>query len=215
MAEDQEHQDSIDNEEPEPVSAFYTTARNPKEVYLDKVHDEVQKVAQKWNVSLNEGQDYGVYQFQGKQSTRCGNRPIEPNTKYNNESMYRQVWRFCALKGDYESMLILGCTEPTRNVPTMRLETVEEFLRFKRKLKICCSSRQVHLDMSRISLALPSVQKVAGRHLKMNGSTVLQSATYTKPTIIVESTWIFAPTARPKQHLSSTLAAPTMPAFQG
>jgi hypothetical protein len=28
---------------------------------------------------------------------------------------------FCALKGDYKSMLILVYTEPTRNVPAMRL----------------------------------------------------------------------------------------------
>jgi hypothetical protein len=61
--------------------------------------------------------------------------PIELNTKGNNETMYRQVRRFCALKGDYESMLILVCTKPTRNVPGMRLETVEEFLQFKRKTK--------------------------------------------------------------------------------
>jgi hypothetical protein len=64
--------------------------------------------------------------------------------------------------------------------------------------------------MSRISLEFSSLQKVAGRHLKMNGFTVQRSATYTKPTIIVESTWIFAPTARQKKNLSSTLAAPTM-----
>jgi hypothetical protein len=125
----------IDDEEQESVPAIYTTARDPKKLYLDKVHEQLLKVAHKWNVSLKEGRDYGVYQFLGKQSTRCGNRPIEPATKANNEQMYRQAWRFCALKGDYESMLILACTEPTRNVPAMRLETVEEFLRFKRKPK--------------------------------------------------------------------------------
>jgi hypothetical protein len=132
---DEEHLGSIDDEEQDTGPALYTTARDPKKVYLDKVHEELLKVAQKWNVSLKDGQDYGVYQFLGKQSTRCGNRPIEPCTKYNNENMYRQAWRFCALKGDYESMLILACGEPTRNVPAMRLETVEEFLRFKRKPK--------------------------------------------------------------------------------
>jgi hypothetical protein len=95
MAEDKDHQDSINNEEPEPVSVLYTTVRDPNKVSLDKVHNEVLKVAQKWNVSLKEGQDYGMYQFQGKQSTWYGNRPIEPNTKGNNETMYRQVWRFC------------------------------------------------------------------------------------------------------------------------
>jgi hypothetical protein len=114
MAEDKE---SINNEEPEPVHVLYTTAQDSKKVYVDKVHDEVLKVAQKWNVSLDMGQDCGVYHFQGKQSTWYGNRPIEGNTKANNENMFCQVWRLCALKGDYESMLILVCTEPTRNVP--------------------------------------------------------------------------------------------------
>jgi hypothetical protein len=133
--EDKEPLDSIDDEEQIPGPALYTTARDPKKVYLDKVREELPKVAQKFNVLLTEGQDCGVYQFRGNQSTRCGNRPIELQTKYNNECMYRQAWRFCALKGDYESMLILACAEPTRNVPAMRLETVEEFLRFKRKPK--------------------------------------------------------------------------------
>ncbi len=70
MAEDKEHQDSIEDEEPEPAPALYTTIRDPKKVYLDRVHDEVLKVAHKWNVTLKEGQDYGVYQFQGKKLTR-------------------------------------------------------------------------------------------------------------------------------------------------
>jgi hypothetical protein len=130
MAEDKE---SINNEEPEPVPVLYTTAQDPKKVYLDKVHNEVLKVAQKWNVSLGVGQDYGVYHFQGKQSIWCGSRPIEGNTKANNENKYCQVWRFCALKGDYKSMLILVCTEPSRNVPAMRLETLST------KPKICHS----------------------------------------------------------------------------
>jgi hypothetical protein len=41
MAEDKEYQDSIDDEEPEPVPVLYTTVRDPKKVYLDKVHDDV------------------------------------------------------------------------------------------------------------------------------------------------------------------------------
>jgi hypothetical protein len=77
----------IDDEEQESVPAIYTTARDPKKLYLDKVHEQLLKVAHKWNVSLKEGRDYGVYQFLGKQSTRCGNRPIEPATKRNNEQM--------------------------------------------------------------------------------------------------------------------------------
>jgi hypothetical protein len=106
MAKDEE---SINNEEPEPDPVLYTTAQDPKKVYLDKVHDEVLKVAQKWNVSLDTGQDYGAYpHFQGKQSTRCGNRPIEGNTKANNENMYFQVWRFCALKGGLQKHAHFG-----------------------------------------------------------------------------------------------------------
>jgi hypothetical protein len=96
----------IDNEEQNPGPVLYTTAHDPTRVCLDKVCEEL---------SLTEGQDCGVYQyqFQGKQLTWCGNRPIEPLAKYDNECMYCLAWRLCALKGDYESMLILACVEPT------------------------------------------------------------------------------------------------------
>jgi hypothetical protein len=151
-------------------------------------------MVEKWNVSLNKGQDYRVYQFKGKQSTWCGNRPIEPNTKGNYENMSRQVWRFCALKGDYKSMHILVCAKPTRNVPAMRLEMVQEFLWYKHKTKNMLLLKTGSLEHVKDVFEIP--------------------ITMAKPTIIVESTWIFAPTARQNQHLSSTLAVSTMPACQ-
>jgi hypothetical protein len=43
----------IDDEEQESVPAIYTTARDPKKLYLNKVHEQLLKVAHKWNVSLN------------------------------------------------------------------------------------------------------------------------------------------------------------------
>jgi hypothetical protein len=63
---------------------------------------------------------------------RLDNRPIADNTKTNYEGHYRQLWRYCAFVGDYESMLMLLQSPAPKHVPAMNVTTVESFLRFKR-----------------------------------------------------------------------------------
>jgi hypothetical protein len=88
------------------------------------------KATKRWNLELDETMDFTKFDFQARTSTRCGNCPIEANTRINNESAYRQFWRYCVMQGDYDSMLILLPPAP-QNVPAMKLEIVEEFMCFK------------------------------------------------------------------------------------
>ena len=130
MSVEENNQPDIDDDNEEsPERVKYSTARIPEPRYLAKVSTGIRAAAIRRNITLEENQDYGVYVYQGSNSTRCGNRPIEKATKRNNEQMFRQLWRYCALVGDYDSMLIL-LPEPPANVPATRLE-----LHFKRKQK--------------------------------------------------------------------------------
>jgi hypothetical protein len=82
-------------------------------------------------LQLDDSMDFTEFDYQGKDSTRCGNRPLEAKTLINLETFLRQFWRYCIIRGDYDSILILLSPAP-QNVPAMKLETVDEFLRFKR-----------------------------------------------------------------------------------
>ena len=118
-----------------PPPKYNSTAyKDPPSEYLEKVKDGICTAAAKWNIELDPQMDYVQYSYNGSQSTRFGNRSIEPGTKESYEGCLRQLWRFCIYKGDYESMLILSSPAPPYCV-SVKVETVEEFLRFKRKPK--------------------------------------------------------------------------------
>ena len=111
-----------------------TTKTAPPKRYLDKVHSNILKSLKKFHLKLPKelkGKTFKDFDYQGMNSRRLGNRYIKAQTKSNYESSYRQLWRFCAYKGDYDSMLMLLPSVP-QGAPSMKLETVEEFLRFKR-----------------------------------------------------------------------------------
>lgn len=99
--------------------------------FKEKVSKGITRAAKKWNLQLDENLDLSEHKFEGEGTTRLGNRPIEKNTAGNYEQMYRQLWRFLAMKGDYDSMLLL-LSPPPVGVPAMNVHSVEEFLRFKR-----------------------------------------------------------------------------------
>ena len=112
----------------------YTTKTAPPKKYLDKVHGNILKSLKKFKLKLPKeliGKTFTDFEYQGVKSRRLGNRHIKGQTKSNYESSWRQLWRFCAYKGDYDSMLMLLPSVP-KGAPSMKLETVEEFLRFKR-----------------------------------------------------------------------------------
>jgi hypothetical protein len=80
---------------------------------------------------LPEDVDLSKFVHYGKKTTRLGNRPIKEATSTNYEGQYRQIWRYCAMRGKYESMLMLLSPVP-KNVPSMEVSVCEEFGRFKR-----------------------------------------------------------------------------------
>ncbi len=113
--------------------------------YVAPIHAGIVAAARKWKLKLVAGKTHGDFVYEGEETTRVRNLPIKPTTKRNYEELMRQLWRFCAIKGDYESMLIMISHTPTLpamttggvansdNVPAMKVETIEEFIRFKRK----------------------------------------------------------------------------------
>jgi hypothetical protein len=100
--------------------------------YWDKVPAGIKAAAASLDLTLAKKAIPKCFVFQGIKSSRLGSRPIEPLTKSNNEIVFRTLWSFCSMIGDYESMLMLLVRPPT-NVPAMRVETIDLFLRFKRQ----------------------------------------------------------------------------------
>jgi len=85
----------------------------------------IKATALKWNVSVPDTIAFSTTR------ERVGNRCVRSSTKEAYYFHYLQLWRFCAIIGDYDSMLIL-LNGPSK-VPAMKLETIEAFVRFKRK----------------------------------------------------------------------------------
>lgn len=83
---------------------------------------------------INNGNDVDLADFVylGGESTRFRNRPLCPTTKASYEEKFRQLWKFLAIKGDYESMLMLLVVPPP-HCPSMNANSLEEFFRFKRQ----------------------------------------------------------------------------------
>jgi hypothetical protein len=112
----------------------HTTARkNPRIKYLNKVDKGIKEAAKKWGANLDAKLEFsGKNKFERKKSTRFDNRPIAAKTKNNYEICVRPLWRFCVVKGDYESLLALLSPRP-ENPPSIHVETLDTFLRFKRQ----------------------------------------------------------------------------------
>jgi hypothetical protein len=99
--------------------------------FKDKCKAGMQKAAKKWNVKLTKEDLDANFKHEGEASTRFGDRNIGGNTKGNYETDFKQLWKFCLFAGDCESMLVLSSPQ-SKNAPSMKVETVESFLRFKR-----------------------------------------------------------------------------------
>jgi hypothetical protein len=61
---------------------------------------------------------------------RTGNHPIKEWTMSTYGEHYCQLWRFLAIIGDYESMLMLH-VQPTVQVPAMKIRSLQLFLKLK------------------------------------------------------------------------------------
>ena len=88
------------------------------EVYTNRYAAAIKKAAAKWGISEAQLQESPVYKHEGGKSTRFGNRNIKPATKCNYEAAFKQLWRFCLVVGDYDSLLIL-MSPAQKNVVSM------------------------------------------------------------------------------------------------
>ena len=116
-----------------PSQTVFSSAVRLHPSYKAKVEDGIKAQASKWGISLPAGVDLSdhVCFKKGKLTTRLRNRPIALNTSLLYEGQFRQFWRYCAMRGQYQPMLMLLSPAPA-HVPSMELSVVEEFPRFKR-----------------------------------------------------------------------------------
>jgi hypothetical protein len=138
----------------------HTTSKEVPKPYLTKVRAGITAAAKKWDVQLHPSLDLsGKFKYEGKNSTRFGNRAIEEKTKNNYEGCLRQFWRFCVLIGDYESLLPLLSPRPNDS-PAVNVMRLDEFLRFKR----------LTTDMDlRISNSTTICKDVLGKQMTVEG----------------------------------------------
>ena len=104
-----------------------TTTITPVDVGLDrdfksKVAQGLKEAAEKYGVELSTVGDLSDYHYMGIKSPRFGNRPLAGNSSRIYESNLRQLWRYCAMRGDYSSMLML-LKKPPAHCPSMSVCT--------------------------------------------------------------------------------------------
>jgi hypothetical protein len=108
----------------------HTTAKPLSAEVQSLVEPGIRAAATKWNVELPANVSFVFNQKTAVALT--GNRAISRRTKDTYARHYLQVWRFCAIIGDYSSMLIL--LQPMlHGVPAIKVETLEQFMCFKRR----------------------------------------------------------------------------------
>lgn len=109
----------------------YSSARPLNRRYKSRINVGIKAEASKWRIKLPKDVDFSTHIFQGEKTTRLGNRPIAPNTSLLYEEQFRQFFRYCALRGEYQPLLLL-LVPSIPNAPSMDVEVVESFGRFKR-----------------------------------------------------------------------------------
>ena len=116
-------------------SPSHNVLTNPPEPYKVKAHNGIVESTKKWYIQLDLTSyqpDITTFRYEGANSTRWGNRPNEASTKKHAETMYKQLWNFIMMYGDYDSLLIL-LSPPPNNVISMTAKSIELFLLYKRQ----------------------------------------------------------------------------------
>ena len=114
-------------------SPSHNVLTNPPEPYKVKAHNGIVESAKKWYIQLDLTSyqpDITTFRYEGANSTRWGNRPNEALTKKRAETMYKQLWNFIMMYGDYDSLLIL-LSPPPNNVISMTAKSIELILLYK------------------------------------------------------------------------------------
>jgi hypothetical protein len=110
---------------PAPPKSWSVTMKHLPVAIQAAIEPGIKLAANKWGVTLPQGL---TYKFDRKKRW-FGNRHLASTKNYENH--IHHFWNFCACLKDYESMLILLDPE-MRKVPSMNVNTVELFLRYKR-----------------------------------------------------------------------------------
>lgn len=92
------------------------------------IKEGIQAAATYWNVTLDPRVSF-VWKLKAR---RTANRCLVKSSKNTYQNHYKQLWYFCEMIGDYDSMLILLDIKPDR-VPVMKLETLQAFMCWKRQ----------------------------------------------------------------------------------
>ena len=121
---------------PPPVYTSFSSCGPLAVKYKERINAGLVRAAEKSHVALRvlpgiDGVDLSTYEYLGSKSTRFANRPVDEITSKNYEGVLRQFWKYAAITGDYDSMLLL-LKKPPAHCPAMNVLTVESFLRFKR-----------------------------------------------------------------------------------
>ena len=101
-------------------NAAYSTERTLGEQIQKLVGLGIEKAAERCRLTIPEGTDKEHFEFLGADSKRFANRPTTETgeTFRSYEGHLRQFWQFAAMKGDYESMLML-LTKPPAHFPSI------------------------------------------------------------------------------------------------
>ena len=113
-------------------SPSHNVLTNPPEPYMVRAQWDC-RICQKWCIHLDltpYRPDIATFRYEGANSTRWGNRPNKTSTKLHAETMYKQLWNFIMMCGDYESLLIL-LSPPPNTVISMTAKSIELFLLYK------------------------------------------------------------------------------------
>ena len=113
-------------------SPSHNVLTNPPEPYMVKAQWDC-RICQKWCIHLDLTSyqpDIATFWYKGVNSTRWGNRPNEASTKLHAETIYKQLWNFIMMCGDYDSLLIL-LSPPPNTVISMTAKSIELFLLYK------------------------------------------------------------------------------------
>ena len=117
------------------ISAISVTLPLPRNVQ-EQICDGITVAARSFNILLPENTEWWFFDPDPKGDGAAILGGLSPNESTMREylNILRQLWRFLAWIGDYESMLMLvqGLKHEDMPIPAMRIESIILFLRFKR-----------------------------------------------------------------------------------
>ena len=117
----------VEDSKPPAVQGYTVFGTIPQSIKTE-AEIGIKKACEQCKVVVPKGTSYDFDQS----VARLGNRCLAANTKATYNDILNQLYRYCIMKGDYESTLCLLLPPSIDNVPPMDVETLEQFVRLKR-----------------------------------------------------------------------------------